>query len=185
MASKNQQFDVRRDGTFVLHDNLYIDYRQQQVSILVRRLIKLKGRLTRVIGRSLANDNRLIGQEKATIATILLSLIRTMASLHLKLLDPRYAAEYSENPRVYFGSDGFAIEGKINPAAFTTHFSIEAWNKNYLEGAITVFLKQFEAVLADKELKAKEKIQLAYTLNPVLIETIQAFYLVRSFGIFT
>ena len=78
MGHNHQMLDVRKNGAFILSDALLVDYRQQKLADLLNELMELQNRLESTVRRSLKDDERLLGQEKANIVNILQSLLRTL-----------------------------------------------------------------------------------------------------------
>ena len=184
MGHNHQILDVRKNGAFILSDALLVDYRQQKLAVLLNELMELQNRLESTVRRSLRDDERLLGQEKANVVNLLQAIVRTLTSLHLKLSDVEHAAAYPQDPEVSEGKDGYLVKGKMNVAEVNVSFSIEKWAKTYLEGAVENLVSEFQKAAADHKITLEEKVQLTKLVSAALLQSIQAFYLMRTGAVF-
>lgn len=184
MGHNHQMLDVRKNGAFILSDALLVDYRQQKLADLLNELMELQNRLESTVRRSLKDDERLLGQEKANIVNILQSLLRTLTSLHLKLSDPENASAYPGTPEVSEGKDGYLVKGKMNVAEVTVAFSIEKWAHTYLESGVENLVAEFKKAALDHKITLEEKVHLTKLVGAMLLQNIQAFYLMRTGAVF-
>ncbi|HRP69305.1 MAG TPA: hypothetical protein PLY93_07225 [Turneriella sp.] len=165
MRQQSRLFDVRSDGTFILNDTLFIDYRQSHLADLTQELLTLKKRLARTVLHSLKDDNRLLGQEKANISNTLLGILRALAALRLKLFDSENISSFADNPKVLIGGDGYIVEGKLSAQILQPSFSIDTWRQAYLEGAIDDFIHLLKNAAVDKVFTLEERVELTQALS--------------------
>ncbi|MBX3722472.1 MAG: hypothetical protein KF713_11590 [Turneriella sp.] len=184
MGHNHQMLDVRKNGAFILSDALLVDYRQQRLADLLNELMELENRLESTVRRSLKDDERLLGQEKANIVNLLQSIVRTLTSLHLKLSDVEHAAAYPQHPEVSEGKDGYLVKGKMNVAEVNVSFSIEKWAKTYFESAVENLVREFQKAAEDHKITLEEKIHLTQLVAAMLVQSVQAFYLMRTGAVF-
>jgi hypothetical protein len=184
MGHSQQLLDVRKNGAFILNDTLLVDYRQQNLAELLNELASQQNRLESLVRRALADDQRLLGQEKANIVSVLQVIVRGLVTLYFKLYDPDHAADFPKDIEVMDAKDGFMIKGKMNPAEVNVKFSIEHWVKEYLENAVESLIADFQAAAKDHKISLAEKVQLIGKIGVLLTQSIQAFYLMRTGAVF-
>lgn len=184
MEHKQQLLDVRRNGAFIFNDTLLVDHRQQHLADILNELLQYQNRLEHMVRTGLSHDDRLLGQEKANIVNVMQSVIRNLTTLHLKLFDPDHPHEFPGNLLVSLGHDGYLIKGHMNPAETTTAFSMGDWVKNYLEKGLNKLVADFQAAAKDHTISLAEKKQLVGSISELLIQSIQAFYLMRTGAVF-
>ncbi len=185
MAKEHQLLDIRRNGAFIFSDILLIDYRQQRLADLLIEIAKQKTHLETLIRRYMKDDDRMLGQEKANVANILHMLIRNLAAVHLRVYDMEHAASYANNPEVTEGKDGFIIKGHMNPAEVTVRFSLHDWVNSVLEPKVLNLIQGFQDAAKDHKISTAERVQLLAQVGTMLVQCVQAFYLIRTGAVFT
>lgn len=184
MAHNHQLLDVRKNGAFILNDTLLVDYRQQNLSEVINGLMTEQNRLEHLVRRGMRDDERLIGQEKANIVNTLQNVIRNLVTLYFRLYDIEHASAFPPSPEVLDAREGFMVKGKMNVAEVNVKFSLERWVGEYFEKAIEEIVTAFQKAAEDHKIVLSEKVQLITMVNAVLVQTIQAFYLMRTGAVF-
>lgn len=184
MEHKHQLLDVKTNGTFIFNDALLIDHRQQHLADILNELLSYQNRLEHIIRNGLRHDGRLIGQEKANIVNVLQAVIRDLTALYLKLYDHEHPEEFPGDVLVSLGSEGYLIKGQMDPAETTLNFTIEHWAKSYMEEALAKLVSDFQAAAKDHVFSLAERKQLIRSIATLLVQSIQAFYLMRSGAVF-
>lgn len=184
MEHKHQLLDVRRNGAFIFSDTLLVDHRQQKLADILNELLSYQNRLEHIVRTGLKDDERLLGQEKANIVNVMQAIIRNLTTLHLKIYDPDHPHEFPEDLLVSLGHDGYLIKGHMNPAETTTAFSMEHWVKTYLETGLEKLVTAFQEAAKDHVFSLAEKKQLITSISGLLVQSIQAFYLMRTGAVF-
>jgi hypothetical protein len=184
MAQNHQMLDVRKNGAFILNDTLLVDYRQQNLADILNELLSDQNRLESLVRRSLKDDERLLGQEKANIVSMLQNVLRNVVTLYFKIYDPEFASEFPKDPEVLDAKEGYMVKGRMNVAEVNVNFSLERWVKEYLEHALEDLVAAFQAAAKDHKITLAEKTGLIAKIGPLLTQTIQAFYLMRTGAVF-
>jgi hypothetical protein len=184
MPRNHQLLDVRKNGAFILNDTLLVDYRQQKLSEVINELMSERNRLESLVRRGMRNDERLVGQEKANIVNTLQNVIRNLVTLYFRLYDPENASAFPASPAVLDARDGFMVKGRMNVAEVNVQFSLERWVSDYFEKAMEEIVATFQKAAEDHKIVLAEKVQLITMLNAALVQTIQAFYLMRTGAVF-
>ncbi len=184
MAHAHQLIDVRKNGAFIFSDILLIDYRQQNLVQLLQEITSQRTHLERMLRRYLRNDERMLGQEKANIANILHMMIRDLSALYLRIYDVEFAAEFGDGLEVTEGKDGFLIKGKMDPTQVNVRFSVSEWTTNYLETAVQSLVAAFQEAARDHKITLQEKVTLIGLIRVILLQCIQAFYLIRTGAVY-
>lgn len=185
MSHDHQILDVRKNGAFIFSDILLVDFRQQKFGDLLKEILVQRNHLVHMVKHYLNEDARIVGQEKANVVNVLHILVRSLAALFMKLYDQQHADTFKHNLTVSEGKDGFLIQGKMDPAEVNTRFSLEAWVTMYLEGAVQKLMSDFQAAVKDKEITLAEKIQLIGDIDALLLQSLQAFYLMRTGAVYS
>jgi len=185
MAHDHQILDVRKNGAFIFNDILLVDFRQQKLGDLLKDVIAQRNHLTHMVKRYMSEDARIVGQEKANVVNVLHVLVRSLSALFMKLYDQQFASEFVTKLTVSEGKEGFLIQGKMDPNEVNVHFSLEKWVSEYLDDAISHLVKDFQAAIKDHEISVAEKVQLVADLDNLLLQCLQAFYLMRTGAVFS
>jgi len=173
---------VTPHGLFTWTDALLVDWRQQNLAELINEMLSLENRLETLTRRALADDERILGQEKANIVNVLHALVRGFVTMRLRLVDPEKAGEYSATLSVSEDKDGFVVTGKLPTAS--TDYSLKGWVTGTFEPECERLVASFQTAAKDRELSLAEKIKLVQQIDTMLGQTIQAFYLMRSGDVF-
>jgi|GEM_PF-6052013 len=185
MSHDHQIFDVRKNGAFIFTDILLVDYRQQKLGDLLKEVIVQRNHLSHMVKHYVSGDTRIVGQEKANVANVLHVLVRSLSALFMKLYEQPYADQFVHKLLVSEGKEGFLVRGKMDPSEVNVQFSIQKWETEYLEDAVRKLVADFQAAIKDHEISLAEKIQLVRDIDGLLLQCIQAFYLMRTGAVFS
>lgn len=184
MSKSHQVLEVRKNGAFIFSDTLLVDYKQQQLAPLLAEVNSSANQIEFLIRKYMYEDQRLLGQEKANLVDILHKLIRDLAAMYLRLYDNSHTSLFDKDIEVNAGKDGFIVKGKMNVNEVNTNFSIEAWNKQYLQHAMENLVNEFRKAALDKQITLEEKVTLTGLITALLVQSVQAFYLMRTGAVF-
>lgn len=184
MEHKHQLLDIKANGAFIFNDTLLVDHRQQHLAEILKELMTYQNRLEHIVRHGLRHDGRLIGQEKANIVNVLQSVIRDLTALYLKIYDHEHPEEFPGDVLVSLGSEGYLIKGQMDSSQTNSSFTIEHWAKSYLESALDQLVRDFQAAAKDHVFTLAERKQLIRSIGTLLVQSIQAFYLMRSGAVF-
>lgn len=185
MPHDHEILDVRKNGAFIFNDLLLVDFRQQKLGDLLKETIIQRNHMVHMVKHYMNADAKILGQEKANVVNVLHIMIRSLSALFLKLYDQEHAGEFSHALMVSEGKEGFLIQGKMDPDQVNTGFSLQHWVTSYLESAIQTLITDFQAAIKDKEISLAEKIQLVRDIDGILLQCMQAFYLMRTGAVFS
>ncbi len=185
MSHDHQILDVRKNGAFIFTDMLLVDFRQQKLADLLKETIVQRNHLTHMVKHYASDETRIVGQEKANIVNVLHVLVRSLAALFMKLFEQPFADQFVHKLQVSEGKEGFLVQGKMDPAEVNVNFSIQKWTTEYLEGAVGKLVEDFQAAIKDHEISLAEKIQLIRDIDTLLLQCLQAFYLMRTGAVFS
>lgn len=185
MSHDHQMLDVRKNGAFVFTDILLVDFRQQKLGELLKEVIVQRNHLTRMVKHYVSDDTRIVGQEKANVVNVLQILVRSLSALFMKLYEQAHAEEFVHKLLVSEGKEGFIVQGKMDPAEVNIHFSIEKWANEFLDGSVQQLVNDFQAAIKDHEISLAEKVQLVRDIDGLLLQCLQAFYLMRTGAVFS
>jgi hypothetical protein len=184
MAQGKNILDVRTNGAFIMNDSLLVDFRQQKLAGLLEELNSLQLHLEVIVRRALQDDNRLVGQEKANIVKVLHMLVRNLVSLYCKIFDADNSEAFPNDLVVSEGKDGYLVHGKMHSEQVNVDFSIETWSRDFLEVAIANLTRAFKDAAADHKFTLEERVGLIKIIAEMLLQSIQAFYLLRTGAVF-
>jgi hypothetical protein len=184
MGQAHQLIDVRKNGAFIFSDILLIDYRQQNLVQLLQEITAQRTHLEHMVKRYLRDDERMLGQEKANVANILHMIIRNLSALYLRIFDVEFANEFGDGLEVTEGKDGFLIKGKMDPKEVNIQFSVSEWVNNYLDNAMQALIKAFQEAARDHKITLQEKVILIADIRIILLQCVQAFYLIRTGAVY-
>lgn len=185
MSHDHQILDVRKNGAFIFTDLLLVDFRQQKLGDLLKEIIVQRNHLTHMVKHYASDDTRIVGQEKANVVNVLHVLVRSLSALFMKLYEQPYADQFVHKLLVSEGKEGFLVQGKMDPAEVNVHFSIQKWVNEYLDGAVHKLMADFQAAIKDHEISLAEKVQLIRDIDGLLLQCMQAFYLMRTGAVFS
>lgn len=184
MAQAHQLIDVRKNGAFIFSDILLIDYRQQNLVQLLQEITSQRTHLEHMVKRYLRDDERMLGQEKANVANILHMIIRNLSALYLRIFDVEFDSAFGDGLEVTEGKEGFLIQGKMDPKEVTIQFSVSHWVNNYLDTAMQGLVAAFQEAARDHKITLEEKVVLIGHIRIILLQCIQAFYLIRTGAVY-
>ena len=72
----------------------------------------------------------------------------------------------------------------MNVAEVTVAFSIEKWAHTYLESGVENLVAEFKKAALDHKITLEEKVHLTKLVGAMLLQNIQAFYLMRTGAVF-
>lgn len=182
MARSHDMIKVSPNGSFTLTDALLVDYRQQTLAVLLHEMQQLEARLETLTRRALAEDERIIGQEKANIVYVLHALVRNFVAMRLRMVEAEKAGEYTSGLKVLEDKEGYVVTGQMQGSA--QGYSLSKWLKDTLEPETERLVDNFQKAAKNREISPAERVKLVAEMDMMLLQTIHALHVMRTGHIF-